>query len=106
MSSPLVLPDASYSTKNRIAAVDIMRILAAFAVMYEHFISSVFWFPQKCVMLSIGLWGAMSGIFFVLAGFFACRRITWRKAINNAWWCFAPFVLWNLIYLGIDIVVN
>ena len=57
-------------------------------------------------MLSIGLWGAMSGIFFVLAGFFACRRITWRKAVNNAWWCFAPFMLWNLLYLGIDVVVN
>lgn len=106
MTSPSVIPDASYSTKNRIAAVDIMRILAAFVVMYEHFISSEFWFPSKCVMLSIGLWGAMSGIFFVLAGFFACRRITWHKAFNNAWWCLAPFVLWNLIYLVIDLLVN
>ncbi len=39
--------------------------------------------------------GAVSTIFFVLAGYFACRSVSWKKALDYAWWCFAPFVLWN-----------
>lgn len=79
-----------------------MRILAALAVMYEHLPyldSSVF---SDARMLPVGIFGRMSGVFFVLAGFFACRRISWHKALNNACWSFFPFVLWNLIYAAVD----
>lgn len=42
-----------------------------------------------------------SSVFFVLAGYFVCRDITWKKALYNAWWCFAPFVLWGVIHLTV-----
>lgn len=96
------LPDISYRTSNRLAAVDIMRILAALCVMYEHlYFGDV---PELIVQVRevpVEIFGHMSGIFFVLAGFFACRSITWGKALRNAWWCFAPFALWNLIFIAV-----
>lgn len=102
MNNPVPMPDLSHSTKNRIAAVDIMRILAALAVMYEHLYFSLDSpLIEELRSIPVEIFGHMSGIFFVLAGFFACRRISWRKAINNAWWCFAPFVLWNLIFIAV-----
>ncbi len=41
-------------------------------------------------------------LFLFLAGYFACRNITWRKALDNAWWSFAPFVLWNVIFIAVE----
>lgn len=102
MNKQMPSPDLSYCTKNRIAAVDIMRILAALSVMYEHlYFRDV---PDLIVQVRdvpVEIFGHMSGIFFVLAGFFACRRISWGKALRNAWWCFAPFALWNLIFIAV-----
>lgn len=86
-----------HKTKNRIAAVDIVRILAAFAVMYGHL--SIYAGKGSfsvCLTSIFGIFGGpYSAIFFVFAGYFACRKITWKKALDNAFWCFAPFILWN-----------
>lgn len=98
------IPDISYHTKNRIVAVDLVRILAAFCVMYEHLFppDDTHMMAMRMVRaLPIGVFGHMSGIFFILAGFFACRNITWKKALNNTWWCLAPFLLWNTICVAI-----
>lgn len=95
-------------TKNRIVAVDIVRLLAAFIVMFIHL--PYFWetglerisgtmsvFSTICMNIWTFLYHMFptpSNLFFVLAGYFACRNITWRKACKNAWWCLVPFVLW------------
>lgn len=90
---------AAHLTKNRIVAVDIVRILAAFSVMYGHL--AVLPGGGRTAAL-FATWrgmtiGMTSTIFFVLAGYFACRNITWKKGLVNAWWCFAPLLLWNVI---------
>lgn len=48
--------------------------------------------------------GDVSTIFFVLAGYFACRNITWKKAVYNAVWCFIPYVIWNIITYGVYVL--
>lgn len=82
-----------YHTKNRIVAVDISRILAALGVMYGH----LFFPPVTSILpfLPEQIFGALSSVFFVLAGYFSCRNISWKKALNNAWWCLVPFLIWN-----------
>ncbi len=99
-------PSALYHTRNRIVAVDIVRIMAAFGVMYEHlgfFVGSgtseagARLYTQHLSAIIPTVFANLSPLFLVLAGFFACRNITWKKAFNNAWWSFAPFILWNLI---------
>ncbi len=85
------------SAGKRIVAVDIIRILAALLVMFEHL-----WFYKYEPTQLLGdyirqAFGAISCTFFVLAGYFVCRNITWKKALDNAWWALAPFVLWNTI---------
>lgn len=105
MTGENTIPDISYHTKNRIVAVDLVRILAAFCVMYEHLSP-----PDEAHMevirvvrsVPVGVFGHMSGIFFILAGFFACRNITWKKALNNTWWCLAPFILWNTACIALS----
>ncbi len=94
-------PDARYHTKNRIVAVDIVRMLAAFAVMYEHLVYYMHMPGGEYIATFITrIFTQLSPLFFLLAGYFACRNITWKKALDNAWWCFAPFVLWNTIHLA------
>jgi len=100
MSAPQLQSEFElHRTKNRIAAVDIVRILAALAVMYQHLniYAAKGSFSIRLTSISGIFGGPYSAIFFVLAGYFACRKITWKKAMNNAWWCFAPFILWNSI---------
>ncbi len=75
--------------------------MAAIAILVHHlmlvypdndFIIRVsFFFPR--------LFGFTSSIFFILAGYFACRNITWKKALNNAWWSLAPMLLWSLLLI-------
>ncbi len=90
----------------RIIAVDIARILAAMCIMYAH----LSWYSTYDQVHSMSgtltrivsripqnTFGTINVVFFFLAGYFACNNITWKKALDNAWWCFAPFVLWNVI---------
>ena len=96
-------PETSrYLTKNRIVAVDILRILAALCVMYLH-LSAVMepGLQRYCFAILQFIFGYSSPAFFVLAGYFACRNISWKKALYNAWWCFAPFILWNFLTIYI-----
>ncbi len=92
-------------TKDRIVAVDILRLLAAFLLMIGHLLycsdlrGAV---PLPLIQVS-GLFCDMDAMFFVLAGFFACRNITWKKGVTNAMWCLLAFVLWTIpawLYLG------
>ncbi len=89
--------NSRHLTKNRIVAVDIVRLIAAFAVMFEH----LQWVGGGTISKYIAgfpiILCELSPLFFVLAGYFVCRNITWKKAFNNSWWCFAPFLLWNTI---------
>ncbi len=98
-----------YHTKNRIVAVDIVRLLAAFAVMLGHLraefpITGDAALPKLVAGFLPGSFGMPSALFFVLAGFFACRNNSWKKALDNAWWCFAPYVLWNAIAWGVLLI--
>ncbi len=96
--------DQSYHTKNRIVAVDIVRLLAAFIVMYSHLLySNVFektvFEPLTGVLKlicgsGVSLFYNPSSLFFLLAGYFASRNITWKKALNNSFWCLAPYLFW------------
>ncbi len=88
-------PDSIYLTKNRIVAVDIARLMAAFLVMFEHLSSGGFIVQHRYAVQAV--LANANPLFFVLAGFFACRNITWKKALNNSWWSLAPFLLWNAI---------
>lgn len=89
----------AHLTKNRIAAVDITRVLAALIVMYEHlgFFGLAGRFGGEAFRICSITIGPCSTVFFIFAGYFACRNISWKKAFNNAWWCFAPFMLWCCI---------
>ncbi len=89
-----------YHTKNRIVAVDITRLLAAFAIMYGHLAGHGGELTTWISFLPKILFGHISGIFLVLAGYFAARNLDWGKALNNAWWSFAPFMLWNGICIA------
>ncbi len=94
--------NALYHSKNRIVAVDITRLMAAFAIMTGHLsghggeLTNIISFIPKI------FFGHISGIFLVLAGYFAARNLTWSKALDNAWWSFAPFMLWNTICIGVE----
>ncbi len=90
-------------TKNRIVAVDIVRLLAAFIVMIIHLLpfycdglyGNDGHHVYKTIIESIAhFYPVPSSLFFVLAGYFACRNITWKKALKNAWWSLIPLVLW------------
>ncbi len=94
--------DALYHTKNRIAAVDITRLMAAFAIMYGHLSGHGGELTTWISFLPKILFGHISGIFLVLAGYFAARNLDWHKALDNAWWSFAPFMLWNGICIGVE----
>ncbi len=94
--------NALYHTKNRIAAVDITRLMAAFAIMYGHLAGHGGELTTWVSFLPKILFGHISGIFLVLAGYFAARNLTWHKALDNAWWSFAPFMLWNSICIGVE----
>ncbi len=111
MKTPSDTPAISslYHTKNRIAAVDISRIMAAFSVMLIHFLtvphilgSGTTQPVQMASYLVRFSFGHISYMFIVLAGYFACRNLTWKKALNNAWWVLAPFLLWNFVSIIID----
>lgn len=93
-----------HKTKNRIVAVDISRMLAALSVMYYHiFLAQGGGVTgEGALAFFTTVMGHPSTIFFVFAGYFACRNITWKKALDNAWWCIAPFVLWNLVSIGVQ----
>ncbi len=90
-------------TKERIVAVDALRVLLGLAVMVYHLGS---WgnmggalTPWVAEVLH-GFVGSASAAFFLLAGYFACRRISWRKALDNSFWCLAPFLLWNSVNIA------
>lgn len=95
-----------HRTKNRIVAVDIVRILAALAVMYEHLappgLSDARGFFCFVPLLIGNVSTSYSCIFMVLGGYFVCRNLTWKKALVNSWWCFAPFILWNTVSVILD----
>lgn len=107
-ATPLQYEVELHRTKNRIVAVDIVRILAAMAVMYGHLSMFIPSGSDKPFLALLPSWfgGPYSVIFFILAGYFACRNITWKKAVVNAWWCFAPFVLWNSVAVMLRIVAS
>ncbi len=94
--------DALYHTKNRIAAVDITRLLAAFAIMVGHLAGQGGELTGAIALIPKIFFGHISGIFLVLAGYFAARNLTWHKALDNAWWSFAPFMLWNTVCIGVE----
>ncbi len=91
-----------YHTRNRIAAVDITRLMAAFAIMYGHLSGHGGELTNTVSLLPKILFGHISGIFLVLAGYFAARNLDWPKALNNAWWSSAPFMLWNTVCIGVE----
>ncbi len=87
-------------TKDRIVAVDVLRVLLGLSVMVYHLASwgnmgggLTPWVAEAVPSLV----GSASATFFLLAGYFACRNISWQKALSNSFWCFAPFVLWNTL---------
>ncbi len=102
--------DTLHLTKNRLVAVDALRIMTALSVMSFHLTwghvldGECFhwggWLTELLATLPVEVFGSASAVFFVLAGYFACRDITWKKALDNAWWCLAPFVLWNLVCIA------
>ncbi len=91
-------------TKDRIVAVDVLRVFLGLSVMFYHLAS---WgnmggdLTAWVAHLVHGLVGSASAAFFLLAGYFACRRISWRKALDNSFWCLAPFVLWNSVNIAL-----
>lgn len=97
---------SAHLTKNRIVAVDISRIIAALLVMFGHLSMVGHGGAASHLVAAIyGTWiGDVSPIFFVLAGYFACRNITWKKAVYNAMWCFIPYVIWNIITYGVYVL--
>ncbi len=102
LPSCMAAADSLYHSKNRIVAVDITRLLAAFAIMTGHLTglggeltTSISWLPKI-------FFGHISSVFLVLAGYFAARNLNWGKALNNAWWSFAPFILWNTVCIGVN----
>ncbi len=97
-----------HHSKNRIVAVDIARILTAMVVMTGHLWDLVGNDASGRIcqhfFTAVGTsFGSPSVIFLFLAGYFACRNITWKKALDNAWWSFAPFVLWNGIAIAVEL---
>ncbi len=91
-------------TKDRIVAVDVLRVLLGLSVMYYHLASwgnMGGWLTEQLARWGHGLVGSASAAFFLLAGYFACRNISWHKALDNAFWCFAPFVLWNAVNIAV-----
>ncbi len=89
-------------TTNRIAAIDIARVAVIFCVMYAHL--PLYRLPgglehdilRNTVLL---FFGNISYIYLIMAGYFASRDATWRKALRSAGWCLASFILWNGIYI-------
>lgn len=90
-----------HSNKDRIVAVDLLRLMAAFFVMYRNIYAMGVLEPGGMMLARqfTSLLVLPVPVFFLFAGFFACRNITWKKALNNAWWAFAPYMLWNGITL-------
>lgn len=94
---------SAHLTKNRIVAVDITRIIAALLVMFGHLALMEYGGGTPVLInaaYGIGI-GYVSPVFFVLAGYFACRNITWKKAVYNAVWCFIPYAIWTIITYGV-----
>ncbi len=93
-------PTTLQHTKDRIVAVDVLRVLLGLSVMFYHLAS---WGNKGGTLTALvaeqvhSVVGSAGAAFFLLAGYFACRNISWRKALNNSFWCFAPFVLWNTV---------
>ncbi len=90
-------------TKDRIVAVDVLRVLLGLAVMFYHLGSwgnMGGWLTPLLAEAVHGFVGSASAAFFLLAGYFACRNISWKKALHNAFWCLAPFVLWNSVNIA------
>ncbi len=91
-------------TRDRIVAVDVLRVLLGLSVMVYHLSS---WGNMGGVLTPVvasfihGFVGSASAAFFLLAGYFACRNISWKKALDNSFWCFAPFVLWNGVNIAL-----
>ncbi len=98
----MAAPKALYHSNNRIVAVDITRLMAAFAIMYGHLSGHGGELTTDVALLPKIFFGHISGIFLVLAGYFAARNLDWSKALNNAWWSFAPFMLWNTVCVGVE----
>lgn len=90
-------PSLRQHSKDRIVAVDLVRIMAAMLVMYAHLGEYIVEGSFGCINDFLSYFSAL---FFVLAGYFACRNITWRKAFYNSFWRFAPYMLWVLIALA------
>ncbi len=87
-------------TKDRIVAVDVLRVLLGLSVMLYHLASwgnMGGWLTPQLAGAVPCLFGSASATFFLLAGYFACRNITWKKALDNSFWCLAPFLLWNTL---------
>ncbi len=105
-SSPALDEQELHQTKNRIVSVDMARILTALVVMTGHlYLPAYADGGEICYDLANALhntFGSPSCIFLFLAGYFACRKVTWRKALNNAWWSFAPFLLWNGVFIALE----
>lgn len=86
----------------RIIALDLTKVLAAFFVAFEHL---HFHFHPAGVRLSaicalpVSFFESMSGVFFVIAGYFATRDGQWKKAWTNAFWCAVVFLVWNSLFV-------
>lgn len=93
--------------KKRYEWIDNARLLAALFIICMHMCQA---FPDnpaatcdtaKYLAYGSTLYGQVP-YFFVLAGYFLGRRITWHKAFDRALWLFVPFLLWNVIVYAIQ----
>lgn len=81
--------------------IDNARIIAALLIIYAHmsqfFPESPLAGSQYSINIATGstLYGRVP-YFLILAGYFLGRRITWKKALDRAFWLFVPFFIWNL----------
>ncbi len=91
------------TAQNRIASVDIARVLACFTVMFLHLPQANYGNDTTQLRnLTLFLFGNTSYVFFVFAGYFAARNARWKKSAVNAAWCCATFFLWEWLSTIID----
>lgn len=95
ISRPTELPG-----QHRIVAIDILRVLAAFVVLYYH-LGVFLWGRAYCYIADLPSYIFTNGslVFLTVSGYFASKNPSWRKALTNAAWCLASYAIWNLAEL-------
>ncbi len=87
--------------KRRVEWIDNARVIAAVLIMALHVGGLGIHppaFSMHCAssLVSGSNFGAPVPFFFIVAGYFLARNITWKKAWNRFVWLLIPFVIWNL----------